>query len=69
MLTELRSGPDKIMTFGPIAGEEESGRYLVLEEKALRIVSRYWEVSGASSAGRLRYGNRQRLLVAPFGLL
>lgn len=69
MLTELRSGPAKIMTFGLIAGEEESSRYLVREEKALRIVSRYWEVSGASAAERLRYGNKQRLLVAPFGLL
>lgn len=57
------------MTFGPYAGEEKSGRYLVLEEKALRIVSRYWEVSGAASAERLRVGNRKRLLVAPFGLL
>lgn len=57
------------MTFGLFAGDEDSSRYLVLEEKAFRIVSRYWEVSGVSSAVRLRYGNKHRLLVAPFGLL
>ncbi|KAG7301769.1 hypothetical protein JYU34_014782 [Plutella xylostella] len=57
------------MTFGLFAGEEESGRYLVLEEKTLRIVSRYWEVFGAAPAERQQIGNRQRLLVAPFGLL
>lgn len=47
------------MTFGPYAGEDSS-RYLVLEEK-VRIVSRYWEISGAEDAERLRYGNKQRL--------
>lgn len=57
------------MTFGLFAGDEDSSRYLVLEEKAFRIVSRYWEVSGVSSAERLRFRNKQRLLVAPFGLL
>lgn len=55
------------MTFGLFVIEEVSSRP-VLEEKALRIVSRYWEVSGVSFAER-RYGSKQRLLADPFGLL
>lgn len=51
----------KIMTFGSFVGEDVSSR-LVLEQQALRIVSRYWEVSGKGIPVRLRAGKTNKLL-------
>lgn len=50
-LTTERSRPAEIMSYGPPAGKD-SGRFIILERK-LRIVSRYWEVLGDTSAVRL----------------
>lgn len=65
----VRSRHAEIMTFGPFAGEEGSARSLV-PERVLRIVSRYWEVTGSAPAARPRSSSpHEILLTSPFGLL